>query len=72
MSTKIDKWMSTKEIYFSLVVENFSWLNNFHKSVLFNKKKRSQMAEEILKSNNKELFLIYLDKRGIYCRHKWC
>jgi ribosomal protein S18 len=66
MPTKIDKWMSTKEIYFSLVVEKFSWLNNFHKSVLFNKKKRSQIAEDILKSNNKELFLIYLDKRGIY------
>lgn len=68
---KLDKvsirhWLNLDEVYFSLVVEKCPILQEFHKSFLVNKKKRSQMAEDLLKGHHKELFLEYLNKRGIY------
>ncbi|EOB11208.1 hypothetical protein NBO_1439g0001 [Nosema bombycis CQ1] len=62
MRVNISNWMSSKEIYFSLVVEKVPWLNDFHKS---DKKKRSQLAEDILVSRESYIFLDYLEKRKV-------
>ncbi|EOB13488.1 hypothetical protein NBO_71g0003, partial [Nosema bombycis CQ1] len=62
MRVNISNWMSSKEVYFSLVVKKVSWLNDFHTS---DKKKRAQLAEDILVSREKYIFIDYLEKRKI-------
>ncbi|KAF9761081.1 hypothetical protein NGRA_2875 [Nosema granulosis] len=62
----ISKWLKTEEIYFSLVVERCPILREFHRSFMLNKKMRTQLAHGILSGPHRNLFLEYLDKRGIY------
>ncbi|EOB13999.1 hypothetical protein NBO_43g0004 [Nosema bombycis CQ1] len=64
MSVNIWNWLSSKEVYFSLIVENYPWLREFHESSL-NQRNRTEMAEDILYSNKRYLFLNYINERSV-------
>ncbi|EOB14998.1 hypothetical protein NBO_11g0069 [Nosema bombycis CQ1] len=65
MPVLIYNWLSVKDVYFSLVVKRFPWLNDFHKCAPENTSQRSQIAEDILISDNKSVFLFYLEKKRV-------